>query len=174
MADTMEDLKARLQEAALEGNTDEILRLAKEVAKIEAVEKTAQAVALQAQRSKVTEGIVKAVRPVLEKFAGAELDALGGVIRITYQPSANELLTVAIASTAPAKVASGTISAPGDGKPGKLRGMYGKTLAEMFTEVATPDEQASYAEKVGNSAQYAYKNRIVQAAIDAGRFTPIS
>lgn len=174
MSDTMEDLKAKLQEAALEGNTDAILSLAKEVAKLEAAGKAEREKALQSQRSKAVEGIAKAIRPVLEKFAGAELEALGGVIRIVYHPSADELLTVAIASTAPAKSASAATSAPGEGKPGKLRGMYGKSLDEMFREVATPDELAAYETKVGNSAQYALKNKVVQAAISAGRFTPTS
>ena len=173
MSDTMEDLKAKLQEAALEGNTNEILRLAKEVAKLEAGEKAEREKALSGQRAKVVDGITKAIRPVLEKFAGAELEALGGVIRITYQPSNNELLTAAIASTAPAKVTSGVTSAPGEGRPGKLRGLYGKSLDEMFRETATPEELAAYETKVGNSAQYAFKNRIVQAAIDAGKFTLI-
>ena len=172
MADrNLAQLKEELAIAAAKGDMDAILSLAKEVGKLEASEKAARESEAQKRRAEVCTSISKAIRPVLEKFVG-DVEVLGGVLRATWQPGNNDLLTVAIASTAPKAVSSATGN--GDGKPGKLRGLYGLSLGEMFDKVATPEEQTAYAEKVGNSAQYAFKNRIVQAAISAGLFKPIA
>jgi len=169
---TIAELEARVREAGAKGDLDTLVALAKQVDALRADERKAAVEKVASARAGRCKGIADAILPTLEKVATeAALEGLGERVNISYTPSSH-LLSVAIASAAPA-AATRTSTSGGAGKPGAMKDLTGKSLDQNFREVASADDIAKHDSLANNSAKYSLKNRIVQAAIADGRIKTV-
>ena len=158
---TKSELESRIREAGAKGDTEALNR-----------EEATKAQEAKARvRESVTQAIADAVKPILLKSASREsLKGTGERVRIEWTPDGGPL-TVAIVTTAAAPVRTST-GGGGANRPGVMRERFGRSLDQLFHEVASAEDVAKHDACTSNSARYAVKSRVVNAAIEAGRIKP--
>ena len=161
-----------LRRAAQEGNMDRVLELAR---RIEDERKAAAALAAQELARKRGYACTILERRFREKFLSeqevSDLSGLGKMLVCTFSFD-EKLVTCSLTNRESPKVRVHENGA--QERAGKRVRLYGKSLAELFADVATPSEKTKLSQITGNSKTYAFKAKVVDAAVGCGKIVPIT